>query len=62
MILDDNSKKLISIFEMAGYKSYAVGGCVRDSLMDLPFSDVDIAVSSVPEMTETVLHFRKFNI
>ncbi len=51
MILDTNSKKLISIFESAGYNAYAVGGCVRDSLMDLPFSDVDIAVSCTPDVT-----------
>lgn len=55
MILDTNSKQLISIFELAGYKAFAVGGCVRDSMMDLPFSDVDIAVSCTPDMTEEVL-------
>lgn len=55
MILDVNSKKLISVFESAGYKAFAVGGCVRDSMMDLPFSDVDIAVSCTPDITETVL-------
>ncbi len=55
MILDTNSKQLISIFELAGYKAFAVGGCVRDGMMDLPFSDVDIAVSCTPDMTEEVL-------
>lgn len=55
MILDDNSKKLISIFEMAGYKAYAVGGCVRDSIMNLPFSDIDIATSCTPDISEKIL-------
>lgn len=55
MILDTNSKKLISVFQSAGFKAYAVGGCVRDSIMDLPFSDVDIAVSCTPDVTESVL-------
>ncbi len=55
MISDNNAKKLISIFESAGHKAYAVGGCVRDSLMGLPFSDVDIAVSCPPLVTESVL-------
>ncbi len=55
MNLDSNSKKIISFFESAGYKAFAVGGCVRDSMMDLPFSDVDIAVSCTPDVTESVL-------
>ncbi len=55
MILDTNSKKLILYFQLAGYKAYAVGGCVRDSIMDLPFSDIDIAVSCTPDITEKIL-------
>lgn len=32
-----------------GYKAYMVGGCVRDSLLGRPVSDVDIATSALPE-------------
>ena len=40
------------VFEMltdAGFQAYAVGGCVRDSLLDVPVKDIDIATDAVPE-------------
>ncbi len=38
-------KKLLK----AGYSAYYVGGCVRDSLLGIPFDDVDIATNARPE-------------
>ncbi len=37
-----------------GYKAYAVGGAVRDSLRGCKASDWDIATSALPEQTEKV--------
>ena len=54
-ILDKGSLKLINIFENAGYEAYAVGGCVRASLMRRPVSDIDIAVSAPPSLSERLL-------
>jgi len=33
----------------SGYSAYLVGGCVRDSLLNLPVSDFDIATSATPD-------------
>ena len=33
----------------AGYKTYAVGGCVRDSLLDIPCQDYDLCTAATPE-------------
>lgn len=54
-MLDNGAQALINIFEAAGYEAYAVGGCVRDSLMRRPVSDIDIAVSTPPALTERLL-------
>ncbi len=46
---------IIELFESAGYKAYEVGGCVRDSLLCRPISDIDIAVSSAPDDSAALL-------
>lgn len=55
MNLSDSSKKLIRFITEAGYEAYAVGGCVRDFLMQRSCDDIDIAVSAKPCELEKVL-------
>lgn len=43
--------KIIQKLEENGYEAYAVGGCVRDSVMGKVPSDWDICTSSLPEET-----------
>ena len=38
--------KIIDIFEQNAIEAYAVGGCVRDVLMNIPLGDIDIAVGA----------------
>lgn len=40
--------------EDAGYEAYAVGGCVRDSLMGIEPHDWDVTTSAAPECTMAV--------
>lgn len=42
-------EKIIQIFEEKGYEAYAVGGCVRDSLLGIWPKDWDITTSAKPE-------------
>lgn len=42
-------EKIIQIFEEKGYEAYAVGGCVRDSLLGIRPKDWDITTSAKPE-------------
>ncbi len=42
-----------------GHSAYLVGGCVRDTLLNLPVSDFDIATSATPEEVQKLfLHAR----
>ena len=42
-------KKIIATLEDAGYEAYAVGGCVRDSVMGLTPHDWDVTTSALPK-------------
>lgn len=56
MILDNSSKLIINALNDAGYKAYAVGGCVRDAIMGIEAKDVDITTSAKPNELEDVLN------
>lgn len=47
--LPENVKRIIQKIEKAGYEAYAVGGCVRDSLLGRIPNDWDITTSAKPE-------------
>ena len=49
MNLPVNVKEIITILENAGYEAYAVGGCVRDTLLNKDPDDWDITTSATPE-------------
>ena len=42
-------KQIITELEAAGYEAYAVGGCVRDSILGKTPDDWDITTSAMPE-------------
>lgn len=50
--LPDKVHKIINILEEAGYEAYAVGGCVRDSVLGRKPDDWDITTSAEPEETK----------
>jgi poly(A) polymerase len=45
------AQRVMSMFSKAGEEAYFVGGCVRNSLLGVPVSDLDIATSVRPERT-----------
>ncbi len=47
--LPDQVNKIIDTLEKAGYEAYAVGGCVRDSILGRTPDDWDITTSAKPE-------------
>lgn len=50
--LSEEEKKAVEIFNQlknAGFEAYFAGGAVRDELMGIPASDIDIATSAKPE-------------
>ena len=47
-------KNCIEMLEKSGYSAYAVGGAVRDSLLNKEPSDWDVTTSALPEETQRV--------
>lgn len=52
--LPDNVRFIINELERQGYEAYAVGGCVRDTLLGREPGDWDITTSAKPEEVKTV--------
>ena len=49
-----NVQKAISMLETSGFKAFAVGGCIRDSLMGKSPDDWDITTSATPDEMKAV--------
>ena len=43
--------RLMELLQRQGYEAYAVGGCIRDSLLGLSPNDWDLTCSALPEET-----------
>lgn len=54
IILPKNVNKIIEILQVHGYEAYAVGGCVRDSILGRVPGDWDITTSAMPEETKAL--------
>lgn len=54
MRLPKNVRLCMDKLEKAGYSVYAVGGCVRDSLLGLVPHDYDLCTNATPEQMHTV--------
>ena len=54
MTVPDYVQFCINRLESAGFATYAVGGCVRDSLLGLTPQDFDLCTAALPEQTEAV--------
>ena len=55
MPLDKGATLIIDRFRSAGFEANVVGGAVRNHILGIPLSDIDIAASALP--TETVTLF-----
>lgn len=49
-----DTQGVLGMLTGAGYQAFAVGGCVRDSLLDMPVKDIDIATDARPETVMTL--------
>ena len=52
IILPKNVNKIIHVLEEHGFQAYAVGGCIRDSLLGRTPHDWDITTSALPEQVK----------
>lgn len=49
-------EKIIDMLHNSGYKAYAVGGCVRDSILGTKPNDWDICTNALPQQVMQVLN------
>ncbi len=54
IVLPEHVKIIIGTLEAAGYEAYAVGGCVRDSVLGRKPADWDITTSAKPEQVRAL--------
>lgn len=54
--IPENVEKILRILEEHGYEGYAVGGCVRDSLLGREPMDWDITTSATPNQVKALFH------
>lgn len=59
ILLPENVNQIIKILNNNGFEAFAVGGCVRDSLLGLTPHDWDICTSAKPEDIKNC--FKEFN-
>ncbi len=48
-LTDAPVKRVMECFASAGFPAYFVGGCVRNALLGLPVTDIDIATPATPD-------------
>ena len=48
------AEKAIELLNSAGFEAFAVGGIVRNSIMNLELSDIDITTNALPHQTKEV--------
>lgn len=58
--LPEKVNRIIQVLQSHGYEAYAVGGCVRDSILGRVPDDWDITTSATPEETKS-LFFKTFD-
>ncbi len=54
--LPTNVRVIIETLQGHGYEAYAVGGCVRDSILGREPEDWDITTSAMPQETKSLFH------
>ena len=54
IVMPDNVCRIIQVLNTAGFEAYAVGGCVRDTLLNRVPLDWDITTSAKPEQVKSL--------
>ena len=60
MHLQEYAVSAIELLEQSGYECYAVGGCVRDSLLNKESHDIDLTTNATPDEMKQV--FSSFHV
>ncbi|WP_439522744.1 CCA tRNA nucleotidyltransferase [Marivita sp.] len=53
-LTSDGTQAVFAALQAEGHSAFAVGGCVRNALMGVPVTDVDIATDATPQTVEAL--------
>ncbi|AZL59265.1 CCA tRNA nucleotidyltransferase [Tabrizicola piscis] len=56
------TQALCAALEAAGHRALFVGGCVRNALLGVPVSDVDLATDAIPENVSNIAENANFKV
>ena len=59
-IRNENLQNILQILKKADHNAYLVGGCVRNSILNFPVSDIDISTDAKPEETLDLFNIEPF--
>ena len=54
-LVQPETQRVLTALTAAGFSARAVGGCVRNGLLGLPVTDIDIATTALPSETQAVV-------
>ena len=53
-LVSSATKRVFALLQDAGHSVYAVGGCVRNTLLGVPVKDIDLATDALPDDVMTL--------
>ena len=59
--LNKRCERLFYAFKRCGYQLYAVGGCVRDSILGIEPKDIDFCTNAIPDQVREVCDYLRIN-
>lgn len=54
IVIPDSVSEILSRFKSSGFEAFAVGGCVRDSIMGISPKDWDVTTNALPDDTKNL--------
>ena len=58
--INKRCEEIFNGFRRCGYEIYAVGGCVRDSILDIEPKDIDFCTNATPEQMRYISRFIRY--
>ena len=58
--INKRCEEIFNGFRRCGYEIYAVGGCVRDSILDIEPKDIDFCTNATPEQMKYISKFIRY--
>jgi len=59
---DTELQEACKLLENNGFVAYAVGGCVRDAIADVPCNDIDISTNAPPKTVEGLFYIAEWDV